>query len=256
MAKLGFRCPSDAISTSNVDAGAVASTTHDAVPQGPTIFGYVEGPAQGPNAVDVECAKRTPGFARTPSLLADTASSATPSPYGFYAIDGTPPEPRKNTETPIQITIDGPATRRINEHLDIHVTFKNTGAAPVVVAQPLDGSLEHWRYPTYDLYIRSDADSLVRRFDYRGSRCGNVNSISDRDFVTLAPGESRKDIVTGWAHHIAQAWLPVVGRYTVWVVYSYCGYKAGAVPLGYDVRKMDVQIGVYASNALTVVVSP
>jgi len=154
----------------------------------------------------------------------------------------------------IQISIDGPTTRRPDQQLDIHVTIENTGTAAVVVARPLDGTLEHWRFPTYDLYIRSDADSLVRRFDYRGSRCGNVNPIVENSFVTLAPGESQKDVVTGWARYIAEAWLPVAGRYTVWVVYSYCGYRAGGVPLGYDLRKADVQIGVYASNALTVVV--
>lgn len=89
------------------------------------MFGYVSGPDPEPDTVDAACVKRTPGYANSSPLGAET--DAARSIYGFFAVDGSVPKPRKDVDTPIRITIDGPTMRRINEPLDIHVTFKNTG---------------------------------------------------------------------------------------------------------------------------------
>ncbi|HJL14026.1 MAG TPA: hypothetical protein RMH99_00150, partial [Sandaracinaceae bacterium LLY-WYZ-13_1] len=105
----------------------------------------------------------------------------------------------------------------------------------------LDGSLEHWRSPHWDLYLRDDA-GRVHRWGYRGGRCGNVNPIRDEDYVALRPGESRDDVPGPWAGYLRGATVPVPGRYTVWVVYRFCG------PTG---QRADLVEGVFASDALS-----
>jgi hypothetical protein len=175
--------------------------------------------------------------------------------FGFHEVDGAAPPPRTADAAPLQLTLSGPPSRAEGQALALKLTFKNRGNAPLVVARPLDGSLEHWRAPMVDLYARDEASSRVYRFAFTGARCGNVNPIEKDDYATLKPGEARSDVTdNGWASYVEKASLPRAGRYAVWVVYTYCGSKEGGLPLGEDVIRKETHAGVHASNAVQVVV--
>jgi hypothetical protein len=177
------------------------------------------------------------------------------SGFGFYPVDGVPPAPRAQADSPLELTLAGPATRTASEPLSLRLTFKNRGSAPLVAMRPLDGSLEHWRAPMYDLYIRDEASGAAHRFAFTGGRCGNVNAIHDGDYVKLAPGEARSDVAeNGWASYLQNAVIARPGQYTVWVVYSFCEFKQGGLPLGNDVVRPETHTGVHASNAIRVTV--
>jgi hypothetical protein len=175
--------------------------------------------------------------------------------FGFYPVDGAAPPPRSQADATLELTLTGPAARAVTEPLSLKLTFKNRGSTPLVVMRPLDGSLEHWRAPMYDLYLRDEATSAVRRFAFTGGRCGNVNAIKDDDYVTLAPGEARTDLTEkGWASYLRSAVIAAPGQYTVWVVYSFCEFKAEGLPLGEDVLRPETHTGVHASNGIRVTV--
>lgn len=172
---------------------------------------------------------------------------------GFYAVTRQAPMPRQETSAPLEIEIDGPRRLGPAEPLALELTFRNRSGKPLLLLRPLDGSLERWRFPTYDLYAREHATGATYRFAFVGGRCGNVNRITEDDYVELAPGASRSDVATkGWARHLAQGTLAKPGRYSVWVVYSFCGFEGRGLPLGEHVTKPAAHQGVYASNALDV----
>ncbi|MCC6551490.1 MAG: hypothetical protein IT372_00530 [Polyangiaceae bacterium] len=175
--------------------------------------------------------------------------------FGFYPVDGAPPPPRAAGDAPVELALTGPATLAAGKPISLSLHFMNRGQAKVTVVRPLDGTLEQWRSPMYDLYARDDASGTVYRFAFTGGRCGNVNPIKDDDYVTLAPGASRGDVAdNGWAQYLKQAVLTQPGRYSVWVVYSFCGFEGGGVPLGQDVVRQETHVGVHASNAVRITV--
>jgi hypothetical protein len=177
------------------------------------------------------------------------------SGFGFYPVDGAALPPRAQADRPLELTLTGPSTRTASEPLSLKLTFKNVGSTPLVLLRPLDGSLEHWRGPMYDLYVRDDVGGAVHRFAFTGGRCGNVNAIHDDDYVMLAPGEARGDVSeNGWASYLQSAVLGRPGHYTVWVVYTFCDFKGGGLPLGKDVIRQGAYAGAHASNAIRVTV--
>jgi hypothetical protein len=202
------------------------------------------------------CNIQPPPISRdTVPLGSDAPDPTQPSPnLGFFPVQGTAPNPRFNEDDPIELKLDGPATRTTTEPLSLAVTFVNHTNRKAVLVRPLDGSLEEWRFPYYDLYARDESEGTVYRFAFVGGRCGNVNPIVDSDYVELGPKQSRDDVVNEWGGHLTNAVLPKPGRYTVWVVYSFCGWGGGGIPLGTNVTRHDVHIGVHASNPHTIVV--
>lgn len=172
--------------------------------------------------------------------------------FGFFAVDAPPPGPRTTGSSPIELGLTGPSQVRPDAPLGLAVAFTNRSASPVTVMRALDGSLEHWRDPYYDLYLRDEASGRVHRWDYHGGRCGNVNRITDEDFVTLAPGERRDGVPGPWASHLRQATLGVPGHYVAWVVYRQCGGPSAGLPLGPNAQHPSVTAGVFASNPIPI----
>ncbi|MBX3271517.1 MAG: hypothetical protein KF729_14725 [Sandaracinaceae bacterium] len=170
---------------------------------------------------------------------------------GFFEVDGAAVGPRTTSTAPIELELTGPARRRADEPLGLALGFVNRSASAAVVMRALDGSLEHWREPHYDIHLRDEATGRVYRWDYHGGRCGNVNPVRDEDYVTLAPGERRDDVAGGWSG-LRGAAVGAPGRYAVWVVYRYCGGPAQGIPLGPNAQRPDVTRGVFASNAITI----
>jgi hypothetical protein len=173
---------------------------------------------------------------------------------GFFPVEGAAPNPGFSADEPIEIKLAGPAYRTPAESLSLKLTFTNHTDRTVVLVRPLDGSLEQWRFPFYDLYARDESDGKVYRFAFFGARCGNVNPVSEADYVELTPKQSRDDVVSDWGGHLMNAKISKPGRYTVWVVYSFCGWNGRGIPLGQELKREDVYFAVHASNAHTVVV--
>lgn len=172
----------------------------------------------------------------------------------FYPAHTAAPGPRSGPDPELELELSGPAVRRAGEALALRLAFRNASGRPMVVMRPLDGSLEGWREPTYDLYLRDRTAGSTFRWAFVGSRCGNVNPITPDDLVVLSPGDRRSDIVNGWAAHLATAAIPRPGEYEVWVVYRFCGEGGHGVPLGPDVSTSAVHLGVHATEALRLTV--
>ena len=186
------------------------------------------------------------------SLLGGTFGGA----FGFFEVRGDVPPPSSVPPVdPLVLELRGPAKRRVDEPLDLELRFVNRGPDPLVVMRALDGSLERWQSPTWDLYLR-DPRGVIHRYGYRGGRCGNVNPIGADDYVELAPGQTRADVVGGWSAHLATGTIAVPGEHRVWVVYSFCGFGPRSGTLGPDLLRADVHATVVASNALTIRVLP
>lgn len=172
--------------------------------------------------------------------------------FGFFAVEAPPPGPRTTGSAPIELALSGPSQVRPDAPLGLALAFTNRSAGPVTVMRALDGSLEHWRDPHYDLYLRDEASGRVHRWDFHGGRCGNVNPIADEDFVTLASGERRDDVPGPWASHLRQATVGVPGRYVAWVVYRQCGGPSTGLALGPNARHPSVTAGVFTSNPIAI----
>jgi len=173
---------------------------------------------------------------------------------GFFRVSGDVTQPRAAADGPVELRLAAPAPLGVSSPISLSLTFASTAKAPVTLLRPLDGSLERWRDPTYDLYLRDEANGEVYAFAFHGGRCGNVNPIGKDDYVTLAPGQQRQDVHThGWADYLTNATIARPGTYSAWVVYRVCG-RAGGAPLGADVVRSDLHHGVHASNAVRLVV--
>jgi hypothetical protein len=166
----------------------------------------------------------------------------------FYLVDGSPPPARRGPDPVLELRLAGHTTRRSGQPLELSLSFENRSRGPLVVLRPLDGSLEHLREPHYDLYLRDEGDGAVYRWAFVGGRCGNVNPITADDLVALAPGESRDDVINGWARHLRRASIARPGRYSAWVVYRSCGDHTHGLALGPDAPTASVHLGQHVSN--------
>lgn len=174
---------------------------------------------------------------------------------GFYAVDGPVPPARSDRQhtSPLELSLalTAPATRAPDAALGLTLSFEVRGRASLVVLRALDGSLEHWRQPTYDLYLQREGDPRTYRWAYVGGRCGNVNPLTPADYVTLRRGARRTDVAGEWADYLRSATVGQPGRYSAWVVYRFCGeFGSRGVPLGDDHVRPETHVGRYASNAV------
>jgi hypothetical protein len=202
------------------------------------------------------CKMRPPSVSRDSAPLGSDAPDPTQpgESLGFFPVQGVAPHPGFNNGDPIELKLAGPVSRTPVEPLSLTLTFVSHTDGKVVLVRPLDASLEQWRFPYYDLYARDESDGVVYRYASVGARCGNVNPIVETDYVEIESKQSRGDVVNEWGRHLANAVLPKPGRYTVWVVYSFCGWDGGGIPLGTNFIRPDVHLGVHASNPHTVIV--
>jgi hypothetical protein len=175
--------------------------------------------------------------------------------YGFYAVSGSVPPPSTADGGALELDLTGPVKRSPVQELELRLTFHNRSPQPLTVVRPLDGTLEHMRDPGYDLYLRDESNGKLYRWAFVGGRCGNVNAIDKSDYVSIPAGARRSKVAdNGWASHLRTAGIGRPGAYTLWVVYRFCSFKPRGVPLGSDLVETSAVRGVYASNALGVVV--
>ena len=181
-------------------------------------------------------------------------SPITTNSSGFFPLMGAAPQPRRAADTPLQLTLSGPAQRGTQDPLSLDLSFENTGKGFALVLNFLDGSLRGLRYPSYELYARDLATNQAYRYEERGERfCGNVNPFSQSDYVSIPLGE-KSDTPGESAYYLQDATLPREGRYALWVVYRFCNFE-GADRYG-SVYNTDALVGVYASNELLIEITP
>ena len=179
---------------------------------------------------------------------------------GFYQLsaEATAYPPRGERGVPLALTVHGPAVVDIHEALRLQLMFHNRSTEPSLVMRAMDGSFSGRRFPTYDLYARRHADGTVHRYTTNHGQpsihCGNLNPTTAEDFVWLEPGESRDDVAGAYAAHLQHASFEVPGRYSIWVVYTFCGHELDSVPLGVSVKRPGVHRGAFASNELVITV--
>jgi hypothetical protein len=172
--------------------------------------------------------------------------------FGFYRVNGLGQAPRTTGDLPFELRLAAPATASTTSPIALSLDFTNTSHAPLAVLRPLDGSTEHMRDPTVDLYLRDETSGDVYVWAFHGGRCGNMNFITKDDFTAINPNQSKSDVhKNGWAPHLEQVTIGRAGTYSLWVVYEVCGHGLG-------LRQADVHFtasaGAHASNAVRIVV--
>lgn len=90
----------------------------------------------------------------------------------------------------------------------------NRGTLPVLIVQPGDGSRVGWRTPHVRWEVRNVATNELVRVPGSG-RCGNMNTISLEEMVTLAPGKRCE--LLDW---FGPPYLPAGGTYRVALRYD------------------------------------
>jgi hypothetical protein len=182
------------------------------------------------------------------------------SPYftggrGFFRVRDDPAAIRRGGEHAVlKVHIEAPTHLAVGSALNLKISFVNATNEPIIVVRPLDGSLEHMGYPTYDLYLREHASDAIYRYAFVGQRCGNVNGVGKDDYITIAPDSSRDDVVNGWADHLKTGVIGKPGRYSMWLVYSFCGFETTGSRFGLEEHPTGVLRGVYPSNLVEVAV--
>jgi hypothetical protein len=188
---------------------------------------------------------------RVPVRKSNIMSPAFEGGHGFYPLQ-TNPAPGPKNDAMLQLVLTGPSKVSTGKPLKLHVGFRNQAKQPLVVLRPNDGSLEHMRYPHYDLYLAEDASGKVYRYAYKGGRCGNINRTKREDHVPVSAGSERADVVADWGDYLASAMIPHRGNFHVWVEYRFCGYESRGIPLGKDDYLPGVWKGAVSSNALAI----
>ncbi|MFK7986090.1 MAG: hypothetical protein AB8I08_08660 [Sandaracinaceae bacterium] len=221
-------------------APALAQTSSPAAPPSPPSCGV----AATTTSDAVLGASTSPGG----SLMAAQFGGG----VGFYPVEGTAPLP-SSSPPGVEIALGRVASRTTTETpLALEVEVHNRTSSPVRVMRALDGSLEHWRDPHWDLFLRDEATGTLYRWDFHGGRCGNVNPIVDEDVRTIAPRDGDDTLPGGWASYVRQAVIPVPGRYSVWLAYRYCGAASHGLPLGPNAVVPSMLQGVFVSNPVQI----
>jgi hypothetical protein len=187
--------------------------------------------------------------------------SATDGAFDFFAterplVDG-PRDAAKGGSSGLRLSLNGPAHVGAGAPIELAVTLANQGTSSFRYALAVDGSLEHWRSPFVDVYVRDEQSKAVYRWSYGASygRCGNVNARTAADYALLAPGDTRSDPFGEWAMRAPIA-IKRPGRYVLWLVYAACVGPEIGVPLGPDEGlAADAFEGTLASNGIVVDVS-
>lgn len=192
-----------------------------------------------------------PFGARVPVRKANIMSPEFDGGHGFYPMK-TRPAPGPKNDAMLQLELTGPSKISTGKPIKLHISFRNQTKQSLVVLRPNDGSLEHMRYPHYDLYLSDDASGKVYRYAYKGGRCGNINRTKAEDHVSIPAGGQRADVVAEWGNYLSDALIAQRGNFHVWVEYRFCGYESRGIPLGKDVYQPGVWKGAVSSNALAI----
>ncbi|MFK7999246.1 MAG: hypothetical protein AB8H86_06595 [Polyangiales bacterium] len=163
-----------------------------------------------------------------PTLEADTLSPPSDYGTGFYRVDGSPPPPRTRPASTLEFILAGGANARSDAPLGFSLRVMNRSTSALTVMRAMDGSAEHMRDPSYDLYVREVSSSAVYRWDFHGGRCGMMNAVGAEDYVRIAPGAVNTTLPGDWGEHLQNATIRAPGHYEAWVVYRLCGDMRGS----------------------------
>lgn len=169
-----------------------------------------------------------PACSALPSTIeADTLGEVSDDGAGFYRVDGAAPGPnvvgaRGSAAPTLEFELTGASRVRRGEPLNLALGVTNRSRSGAVVMRAMDGSAEHMRSPSYNLYIREVGSSVVYRWDYHGGRCGMTNAVTAEDYVRVAPGATDRTLPGEWGGHLQTATVSEPGQYEAWVVYRLC----------------------------------
>ncbi len=126
------------------------------------------------------------------------AASSTPAPSAapsgaLAAAPGSAPAPsdvRKPFDAPVVSKCDGVALTLGNArfdqgHLEVDATLTNKGKTSYALIATMDGSTDARRNPAIRFTLAPNEQKPV-------GYCGMMNAMTDADFMTLAPGASKK----------------------------------------------------------------
>ncbi|MBL8678661.1 MAG: hypothetical protein JNK05_05825 [Myxococcales bacterium] len=173
----------------------------------------------------------------------------------FLAVTGNAPAPRASADTSsLRVELLGATTRRRGQPLGLRAEVRNGTSRGATVIRSNDGSFEHMREPFVDLYVQNTADQRVYRYTSVGGRCGMVNTLNQSDLVSVAAGATSPGPFSQWVSPLAEAKIPVAGRFRVWLVYRQCDWQRAQGMGGAPVvtKPGDLFEGQLASNAIEI----
>jgi len=94
---------------------------------------------------------------------------------------------KASEEKPLSMSLSGPQTLMIGENPKFTLKITNTSKSSVSIVRPLDGSYFLWRFPR----LKFTADLAGKNYPLNlGGRCGNMNTMSIKDIISIAAGKS------------------------------------------------------------------
>lgn len=133
------------------------------------------------------------------------------------------PESLEVAFAPVSCTIKGDATCEMGKAPKITVALTHQTEATIYLVGSLDASDCKWRYPyCYFEVTGPDGKSAVRAI----GRCGNMNTLREKDFVKVTPGEAFDpyqhidDFGFFQSHQLVPRNFQSAGEYRIRFVYS------------------------------------
>lgn len=167
--------------------------------------------------------------------------------YGFYPVRGKLATPPAST-APLVLIITAAELVPPDQKFKLTLRFVNRSPSPQIVLRPSDGSLEHLRFPHYDLFLRNLKTGRVYRWAAVGNRDRRLEVTREQDHAAIVPGAARDDIVLEWGGYLPDPTIAVAADYEMWMEYRFCGYEKRGISIGRDVEMPGVFKGTIVSN--------
>ena len=166
---------------------------------------------------------------------------------GFYPVRSKLAPPPAS-QAPLQLIITARELVPPGQPIKMAMRFVNRSQNPQIVLRPNDGTLQHLRFPHYDLFLRNVKSGQVYRWAFVGNANREINVTREQDHVEIVPGAARDDVVLEWGGYLPDPIIGVSADYELWMEYRFCGYEKRGLPIGRDVEMPGVFKGTIVSN--------
>lgn len=159
---------------------------------------------------------------------------------GFYRVQQPDrvPLPGATTIPGLRLVMTTQAKARAGDPISITTRWANDAAGKVVAVRPIELSTFGFRGPAWQVFAKDRASGRLYRFGYRDTRtCGNLEPITHRDYVEIAPGGEQD---TGFTVPVETGITLPKGSFDVFVGYRFCGFPVPSGLLGSPTQQSDI----------------
>lgn len=196
-------------------------------------------------------------------LLAELGRPGDPEPGSFESSPGfyrvQQPDrvslPGATTIAGLRLVMTTQPKAKAGEPISIKTRWANDGERNVVAVRPIELSIHGFRGPAWQVFAKDRASARLYRFGYRDARsCGNLEPITQRDYVEIPPGGEQD---TGFSVDVESGVALPKGSFDIFVSYRFCGFPVPSGLLGSptqpsDILRDDATQGRVSSAAVTI----